>query len=181
MRRTTPPNFDTWQVTLVSAALLTGTLVRCGPGVRAVGWPDTPLARATALAPLITGRYVAVEQTAAWIWGAMDSPGTPLTLSTRVGRVPQADQDHLARKQFRLAPDDIAQLAEHTVTTPERTAYDLLRAPDRFTTPRRVACRLLILRCEHGLAPMLDRMHRSSRAEKARIRHHLFETYGLSW
>ena len=80
-----PPRFDLWPEALRSAELRRGTLVACGPGVRGVGWPDSPRVRLAALAPWLSGGRVAAFRTAAWVWGAAREPGRPLRVTT-VGR-----------------------------------------------------------------------------------------------
>ena len=143
-----PPRVDHWPPALRSAALLTGTLVRCGPGYRPVSWPDNAVARCTAIGGLLAQRYAAIEDTAAWIWGVRRSPGSPIRLLTRRGRAPasfeavHSDIDVLV-SNYRLTPGDVVELAGYGVTSRIRTVYDLLRA--QCGRERLVACRLLLL------------------------------------
>lgn len=180
MQQRFPPRFDDWPATLISSARLTGALVACGPGVRAVGWPETPVTRATALSRILGERYVAIDETAAWVWGAMHSPGASPTVSTRTGRVPLRDYDGIARKQYRFDTEDLVELGEQWVTSVERTAYDLLRADEPFSVHRRVACRLLFARDHSGVTKILDRLPSASRADRARVRSRLQLLYDIS-
>lgn len=76
------PRWDRWPEAVRSAELRAGSLVRCGPGYRPVGWPETPWVRAAALAPWLGAGRTAVLGTAAWIWGAAREPGSPLEVAT---------------------------------------------------------------------------------------------------
>ncbi len=140
-----PPRTDHWPHAVRSAETLRGTLVRCGPGVRLAGWPETPRVRATALAPWLAGGRVAIRLSAAWIWGAAARPGTPIELSTPAGRRadPMTTRD-LRVRQFRFRDDELCFFGDLTVTTPIRTAADLLREPEGFDRRHRIACRLLL-------------------------------------
>lgn len=162
------PRFDRWPHAVRSAELLRGTLVRCGPGVRPVGWPETPRVRAAALAPWLTPDRIAIRMSAAWIWGAARRPDAPLELSTADRRRPEpgAHRDHLLR-QFRYADDALRLLDGFVVTDPEQTVYDLLRVPHGFGRRHRVACRLLLRLVpdgREGVAQRLERQHSHYRA-----------------
>lgn len=173
-----PPRVDHWPPALRSAALLTGTLVRCGPGYRPVSWPDNAVARCTAIGGLLAQRYAAIEDTAAWIWGVRRSPGSPIRLLTRRGRAPasfeavHSDIDVLV-SNYRLTPGDVVELAGYGVTSRIRTVYDLLRAQAPLGRERLIACRLLLL-AEPGARGLLaERATRASRADRARIERRL--------
>lgn len=169
------PRVDHWPPALQSAAALTGTLVRSGPGYRPVSWPDTSFTRCNAIGGLLTQRYAAVEETASWIWGASRSPGSPLRLITRHGRAPARFETATSEvsihiSNYRLQPGDLVEIGEYYLTSRSRTAYDLLRSTAPLTRPRAVACRLLLL-AEPGASSRVARraMH-SSRADRARVR-----------
>lgn len=139
------PRFDRWPQAVRSAELLRGSLVRCGPGVRAVGWPETPRVRAAALAPWLTPDRIAIRMSAAWIWGAARRPDPMLELSTAGRRRPahRARRDHLLH-QFAYPETAVRALDGFAVTDPEQTIYDLLRLPHAFGHRHRLACRLLL-------------------------------------
>lgn len=153
------PRFDRWAPAIRSAERLRGTLVTCGPGHRLVGWPDSPRVRAQALAPWLTERRIAVGLSAAWVWGAAQNPGRPLRFATRDGtRAPRAESTDYTIQQFALIEDDVEQLGDFAVTSPLRTVFDLLRAPQEFGVPHRVACRLLLIRATGGTEAVRERL-----------------------
>ena len=146
-----PPRVDGWPPAVRSAELLRGTLVRCGPGARLAAWPESPRVRAAALAPWTAPDRIAIAGTAAWIWGAARHPGTPLELSTARGRRPPLGVPSDVRlRQFRFRPGELAVLDGLALTTPLRTAADLLRAPAPFAAPHRATCRLLLRLVDGG-------------------------------
>ncbi|QYM76068.1 hypothetical protein [Leucobacter luti] len=144
-----PPRLDEWPAAIRSAELQRGTLVRCGPGVRLVSWPETPRVRLTALAPWLGTELIAVLETAAWVWGASSTPGRPMHLSTQHRRRTRGEPPVGALvHQFSYAPHAIVRYGPFEVTTPLRTVTDLLRLPEEFTHAHRVSCRLLLLSAE---------------------------------
>lgn len=170
-----PPRVDHWPHALRSAAALTGTLVRSGPGLRPVSWPDSPLTRCNAIGDLLTQRYSAIEETASWIWGASRSPGTPLRMITRHGRAPArfetaASAVPIHISNFRLQSSDLVEIGEYSLTSRARTAYDLLRSTDPLTRHRVVACRLLLLTEPAGAELVVRHTAQASRADRARVR-----------
>lgn len=155
-----PPRYDLWPATVRSAGRLHGTLVPCGPGVRGIGWPETPRVRAGALAGTLTRGQTATRMTAAWLWGAARDPGRPLSAHTRAGDWrSRADSVTVRTSEFRFAPGDVVQLGPCRVSTPARTILDLLYAPAPFGTAERVACRLLAHRVTGGLAAIQEHLH----------------------
>lgn len=142
-----PPRYDLWPTALRSAGRLHGALVPCGPGVRGVGWPETPRVRATALAEFIGEDRVATHLTAAWVWGAARDPGRPLRASVPAKRrYTGIDTEMLRVSELRLSESDVTPLGRFAVTTPLRTVLDLLHDPDGFGPVERIACRLLVHR-----------------------------------
>jgi len=141
-----PPRIDLWPIAQQFAELRRGSILRCGPGFRSVGWPETPRVRLTALAPWLLEHRIAVRLTAAWVWGAAATPGSPVQVSTRVGpRGSIARTDDIDVLELRLDPADLQHFGSFTVTTPMRTILDLLYAPAEFGVRERAASRLLIL------------------------------------
>ncbi len=170
------PRFERWPDAVRSAELLRGTLVRCGPGVRAVGWPETPRVRAAALAPWLTPGRIAIRMSAAWIWGAARRPDAPLELSTAGRRRPGpgAHRDHLLH-QFAYDDAALRSLDDFTVTGPEQTVYDLLRMPAGFTRRHAVACRLLLQLVPDGRAGVEERLERQHSHYRALARSRLVQ------
>lgn len=145
------PTINDWPLAVRSAEVLRGTLVRCGPGLRLVAWPDGCRVRAAALEPWFTEHRVAVRMSAAWIWGAATHPGKPLRFGTLGGRrAGRVTGPILTLQQLRLASDDVTYCDTYAVTAPLRTAADLLRDPERFDVEHRVACRLLLTLVPEG-------------------------------
>lgn len=175
MTQNTPPTFAHWPVGLVSAALLSGALIRCGPGVRPAGWPDSPLTRCAALGAIVGERYVAIEETAAWVWGTHVDPGTTITVSIMNGRVPPRDRDWVTRKQLRFARGDVSRLGNGWVTTPQRTAFDLLRSESVLSPGSVEAIQLLIRLAGVRTDQLIDRARTSSKSDFGRVRAHLTE------
>lgn len=126
------PNYNLLPQTIVSAEMRNGNLIQCGPGVRGVGWPETPLVRSQALTSLTHGRpLIAVLFTAAWLWGANPSAGPHYTFSTFgasrfLGTPPEGSVVH----EFALERSHVTHIGQITVTSPERTLYDVLYLDD---------------------------------------------------
>lgn len=153
------PHFDAWAPAVQSAELLRGTLVRCGPGRRLVGWPESPRVRALALSPWLTDQRIAVRLTAAWIWGAAASPGHPLRFAMRDGRrATSPPSPEFTLQQFRMGSGDVVELDGCMVTSPLRTLFDLLRSQGDADREHRVACRLLLARIPDARALIADRL-----------------------
>ncbi|WP_449282575.1 hypothetical protein [Leucobacter sp.] len=168
------PRFDRWPEAVRSAELLRGSLVRCGPGVRGAGWPETPRVRAAALAPWLTSDRIAIRMSAAWIWGAARRPDAPLELSTADRRRPDhgPHRDHLLH-QFAYDRSALRTLDGFAVTEPEQTVYDLLRMPHGFARRHLVACRLLVRLVPDGRAGIADRLERQHSHYRALARSRL--------
>lgn len=148
-----PPRLHHWPEAVRSAELLSGTVVRCGPGLRLASWPETPSVRITALSRWLDHRRIAADLTAAWVWGASahpsPRPGAPLefaVLGGKLGAVPEGDA---VLHEYTLRPDEVLPIAGFAATAPARTALDLLRS-EEFCDRRRLACRLLIARMPGG-------------------------------
>ncbi len=114
----------------LAAAVLDGELYRLGERFRPIDLPFDSAARAASLCDVIVHQRVAAGATAAWIWGAIEDPGTPYTAfvpsSARVAH-PSGIGDGLVRvRVMRLPQSDVATVCGTPVTTPLRTAIDLL-------------------------------------------------------
>lgn len=147
-----PPRYDQWPETVQHAMRLRGCLIRCGPGVRGVGWPETATVRLAALAPWLDDpRLIASHMTAAWVWGAARHAPSELRISTVAGQHSLARSYRSGarkstnrRSELRLSPEDRVKLGMFCVTSPLRTVIDLLHDPDHFGLTERVAYRLLL-------------------------------------
>lgn len=130
---------DDWPEAELRAAVLAGELVPVGPCWASPATPQDPALRATAAAWVLgDARLVAAGRTAAWIWGATSRPPDPFEASVPPQlRIAAGPALHL--REVALEPVDVVRLgsAQTTVTTPARTAVDLLRTPGP-TIPSRI-------------------------------------------
>ena len=174
----TPPRIADWPLAQQYAERLRGTVVACGPGFRLASWPDVPVTRATALSRwLASPRYVAVQMTAAWVWGACYQPGEP-TVLTRGGRISASREQSGATYLIgRIADDEVTTVAGYSVSSPLRTAYDLLRSERVFDARERAAVRLLAFGHREEL---IARANRCSPGESRLIRTRLEALYGTA-
>lgn len=122
---------DDWPEAELRAAVLAGDLVPVGSCWASPATPQDPALRATAVAWVLRdARLVAAGRTAAWIWGASSRPPDPLDASVppqlRITARPT-----VRLREVALPPADVVRLgtARTAVTTPARTAIDLLRTP----------------------------------------------------
>lgn len=163
-----PPRFDLWPEALRSAERLRGVLVPCGPGLRGVGWPETPRVRLAALAPWLAHRELPAFITAAWVWGAARDPGWPLRITmpprsrTRVLGSPQVRVHELV-----LGPGDSQAFGPFSVTTPLRTAVDLIHDPAPMGVGEAVAVRLLLPLIPGGAAELVARIESTRRPHRS--------------
>jgi len=118
----------------LSALRLDGELYALGPAWSPVDLPEDHEARAAALGTLFAGRLVADRLSAAWVHGATDRLPAPIpccvpaTDRGAAGLVPGLDI-----RELRLHEHDVVHLAGLRLTSPVRTAVDLLRG-DAFTS-----------------------------------------------
>ena len=164
-----PPRFDLWPEALRSAELRRGTLVACGPGMRGVGWPDSPRVRLAALAPWLSGGRVAAFRTAAWVWGAAREPGRPLRVTTvGRGRHSTVGTEQLRVHELRLSSEEVVRFGPFGATSPFRTALDLLYDPEHeLTVTERVMLRLLFSCFEGGAEAVRAHLHDHPRPHRA--------------
>lgn len=125
---------DDWPEAELRAAVLAGELVAVGACWASPAEPQTTSLRAAAAAwTLRDARLIAGTRTAAWIWGATSRPPTPLEAAIS----PQARVHVDAGVRLRevvIDPTDVVRMGGPDgpgigVTTPLRTAIDLLRTP----------------------------------------------------
>ncbi len=159
LRLPLPPRLDRFPLAVRSSMLRRGHIVRCGPGVRGVGWPDCDRVRITSLAPWLLPGRIASHLSAAWIWGCALSPGEPLSVAVNAGNHPRNTHDPSVRlHQLRLASDEVTVVASQNVTTPLRTAYDLLHQPGTFGCAESLACTLLLSLRSADAAQLRERL-----------------------
>jgi len=130
------------------AAALDGDLHRLGRAFHPVDLPVFPAARAAALAPGLPRGAALDLDSAAWVHGARrtapDPPSACVDIARR-SRLP-ASSRHRVREVAAFA-EGTQLLGAVLVTTPLRTALDLLRAPVEPDAAGRAALRLLVRRC----------------------------------
>jgi hypothetical protein len=121
---------DDWPEVELRAAVLAGELVPVGACWASPVEPQTPSLRAAAAAwTLRDARLIAGTRTAAWIWGATSRPPTPLEAAISPQARVHVDAGVLLREVV-IDPADLVRLDPLRVTTPSRTAIDLLRTPN---------------------------------------------------
>lgn len=171
-----PPRIDRWPVAVRSAARLRGALTACGPGVRGIGWPESPAVRLVALAAWIGPDLAACGATAAWVWGARRDPGRPLHATVLGGRrAGRLGSSSLKVHEYRLSDDDLVEFDGLRVTSRLRTAEELLFHEPEFGSAERASCRLLVLGVTAGAEALHARVEGSRRPHRARARSRLRE------
>ena len=89
--------------------------------------------RAEALSRTVPARLIAERDSAAWVWGALDRPPAVHRLCVDAGaRVHPPPRSRLAVREVLLTEADTVTLRGMTVTTPLRTATDIVRFEHRF-------------------------------------------------
>ena len=155
-----------------------GDLVRCGQGVRPVGWPDSARVRAHALSGQVAPGRIASHLTAAWVWGAARHPGTSLqaTVTRRRRRHPARDSG-ITLVHRPCAEEELARFGPVAVTTPRRTLIDLIHDaegprgnPDALAPDTLVACRLLAWQIDGGIPSFTSaELHERRSTRRARL------------
>lgn len=124
-----------------SALRLDGECVPLGLTVVPVDVPLGPAVRAASLAAAVARHDLVVDRTtAAWVHGAVAVLPRPLTLAVDVSRARRTKLLSPAPREARFRGDDLVRLEGVLVTTPLKTAFDLLRLDDGAA---HVAARLL--------------------------------------
>ncbi len=119
-----------WSPAELSAAALDGELYAVGGAWRPVDLPATPAARAASIAPIIElvgEEAVAYGATAAWIWGAATAEPTLVDVAIRHDLRLVVVAPRLRVHQVHLTLPDLSPCGRLVVTSPLRTAIDLVR------------------------------------------------------
>lgn len=154
------------------ALCLDGQVFRVGDAFAAIGTPDSPELRAAAFARTAPGWTVADRGSAAWIHGTRASP-PPLAQvcvpGARRGRVssPLIDACHRT-----LAADETVTIGATLVTTPLRTALDLISEPGSFGPSQAREVRRLLELASVGMKEFSEHLRARPRkgVERARKR-----------
>jgi hypothetical protein len=142
------------------AARLDGELFALGEAYCPIDVIETPALRLAAILAGRSARLIAELATAAWIWGAVDLAPTRLELcvNLRARARPQATP-HANVREVVLGDGDTTAWGDYRVTTPLRTAADLARSREPFTTADRDAVRGLARIGRFQLADCLAHMN----------------------
>ncbi|NYF10788.1 hypothetical protein HDC94_001944 [Leifsonia sp. AK011] len=101
--------------------------------------------RAAALFDGLPDRLIAERRTAAWVWGAVDTPPAPHEFCTaHDARVTRRPTPHVVIREVVLGPADTVTISGLAVTTPQRTAADLLRFTESWSPRDRETTRRLL-------------------------------------
>ncbi|MBW4041443.1 MAG: hypothetical protein HIU86_04865 [Acidobacteria bacterium] len=111
-----------------SVLRLDGECVPLGLSAVPVDVPVDRVVRAASLASAVRRHGLVVDlRTAAWVHGAAPVLPQPLTLAIDVVSARRTKLVHPAPREVRFRPDDLERLGGVLVTTPLKTAFDLLR------------------------------------------------------
>ena len=101
--------------------------------------------RALALLPGLHDRLIAERHTAAWVWGALDTPPAPHEFCTALdARVTRRPTPHVLIREVVLNESDTVVVSGVSVTSPRRTVADLLRFTETWTPGDRDIVRRLL-------------------------------------
>ncbi len=90
--------------------------------------------RAGALSHGLHDRLIAERRSAAWVWGALDRPPASHEFCTaQDARVTRRPAPNLVIREVVLSPSDTVAIAGIAVTSPRRTAADLLRFTETWS------------------------------------------------
>ncbi|MBF4581491.1 hypothetical protein ITJ54_02275 [Curtobacterium sp. VKM Ac-2865] len=118
---------DDWPEAELRAATLAGDLVEVGACWASIAEPQDAGLRAASFA-WSTGdpRVIAAGRTATWIWGARSRPPLPHDACVRAGqRIHRRGGERI--REIAITAADLVHPGGVSVTTPVRTALDLLR------------------------------------------------------
>jgi hypothetical protein len=130
--------------------------------------------RALALSKLIHPRLVAELQTAAWIYGLIESAPQPHTLCADLAsRISGRTLIEWGAREVSFSEGDLVTIAGMTVTTPRRIINDLVRFKEDFTPADETLVRRLlefggieIIDCLRALDGMVHLTHKRRAAER---------------
>jgi hypothetical protein len=125
--------------------------------------------RASALVEGLHDRLIAERRTAAWVWGALDTPPAPHEFCTaHDARVTRRPTPHVVIREVVLAAGDTVMISGIAVTTPRRTAADLLRFTDLWSSRDQETVRRLLIVGDVREQDVLDELSRHKLPHKRR-------------
>ncbi|MEO7348981.1 MAG: hypothetical protein ABIW32_03850 [Terrimesophilobacter sp.] len=117
----------------LQASVLDGELVRVGEGFCAIDAIIDAQLRAASIATEVPGWAIAERRTAAWIYGVVGPQPRQLSLCvTSIGNVRPLSSHRYIFREVVLGANEVRTLAGLNVTTPLRTAIDIVRIDDSF-------------------------------------------------
>lgn len=115
------------------AARLDGEVFAVGDCFAPVDEIEQPRHRAAAVHAGLSPRLIAEQLSAAWVWGALDSPPLHHQFCVATGaRVSHSPGRWITVREVVIAPAEVVALGPALVTSPERTVMDLVRFAGRF-------------------------------------------------
>lgn len=166
---------------LQSAELLSGNARVLGGSARPILMNNTPETRAQSIEIRCSQDVIISGQSAAWVWGSCRNLELPVELAVDSRRrvrfecpIPHT------RRELIISDREITRLGGSLVTTPPRTAFELLRGATHFTTEIRRSCRFLLSLQPDGqnaIDDILASHPRTPHSGLVRIR--LREMYGI--
>lgn len=176
MTKTSSPLLDRSIMPLAElfALVLDGQLYRVGDSFATQDTADTPALRAAAFATHRPGAAVADRETAAWIHGTRRSPPARPQVCVdreRRGRLSSEFDAH----QHALGEGDTITLAGVRVTTPLRTAADLLLTLPAFDKANAIEAQHLLVLAGASISQLREQLSRFRRVGAPRAVQRLAE------
>lgn len=165
MTSTTSPLLDDDMLPMVEllALCLDGQVYRVGDAFASADTPDGPELRAHAFARSAPAWAVADRGPAAWIHGTRASPPSVAQVCVPASHRGGGTLTRLDTAYRTLAPDETVNVADIRVTTPLRTAHDLLCTPGRFADAEALEVRHLLVLAGVTPAELDDRLRAGRR------------------
>ena len=143
------------------AARLDGELFRVDDCFAPVDEIEQPRHRAEALRAGLPERLIAEQHSAAWIWGALDTPPRRHELCVAMGaRVSHVGVTRSSVREVVIEPWEIETVGGMRVTNPLRTVVDLARFSATFGDSEERISRWLALSSGFGFADCIDDLNR---------------------
>lgn len=121
----------------LQAARLDGDIYAIGDGFASIDEFEQAHHRALSLSALARPRFIAERATAAWVHGAAFSPPDVVQFCvSHSARVRIQVSPRVQLREVVITPHEVVNFGDISVTTPLRTAIDLLRAEGDFGTER---------------------------------------------
>ena len=127
------------------AARLDGDLFAVDGCFSPVDEIEQPQHRAAAIHDGLASRLIAEQLSAAWVWGALDSPPAHRQFCVATGaRVSHCSARWMTVREVVIGGDEISLFADLMVTCPARTVIDIVRFSARFGAAEIAAVRRLV-------------------------------------